>query len=294
MTWSDMVGTALARIAEDTVQVGEGRWSFAVVDGTYRKASARIEDGWLMLGATLGGAVFGGGEWTLLEWNADLAGGARIALRPARHDLGVRAEIALEAGVDVERRILEAHAGLSEASSRMHYHAAAKRVATSRPPVAVTDATEDLAALCRDSGWVARARDAGRLDVDLDVPGAVHQAVVERRADGAVVMATPILDTALTGVQAASVTCRRALALLLLRTCGAVRIVRAVATVDDAVPARLEVVHRRPTVPELGDAFAALSIACRLAAAEAAVLWHDETAASSYLRHWDDARGTVD
>ncbi len=250
-----------------------------------------LDGGWLALEAPLADEPLprGGYEPGLLAWNGLLTGGARFVLGTAPSTVRVAADIVLEPDVDVLGRVAEAREGIVAALALLRGKDAGQ---ASLPPDAVADATGDLLRLCRESGWPARERDGERLAIDLDVPDAVHQAVIERRADGAVVAAAPVLDATMAVLAAPSARGARALAVLLLRAGGLLRIVRAAAPPDDVAAARFEVVQRRPSVPELAHSFAALSLACRLAAAEAAALWHDDALARAYLRDWDQARAT--
>ena len=69
--------------------------------------------------------------------------------------------------------------------------------------------------------------------------------------------------------------------------------VRAAGSIEEAeAEPGFEVVFRsRPDPRELGHAFGALSLACRLAAREAALLWGDESVARAYLEHWRSREG---
>jgi len=146
-----------------------------------------------------------------------------------------------------------------------------------------------LANLCRESGWAFVERD-GRLAVDIDVPGAFCQALVEARGYG-VGVTVPVLDAGATTPRAA--VCERALGTFLLRVCGIVRLARVAADIaDGAASPRFEVVFEtRPCGAELAHAFAALSVASRVAAREAAVLSSDETVAGPYLAEWERKEG---
>jgi len=280
---------ALAKQAAAIDAVGPGRWAFTLSNGSPLAARARVDDGWLLIDAALGAgappAAPASRVWEMLQWNATLAGGARFVLGPQRSGArGARvcAELPLDDEVDLGRRIGEACAGLKAAKRRM----------TGGAPDGGTcgdAAGEDLSALCHQTGWDFLDREPGRLAVDLEVPGAFQQAVVETREDLRVAVSVPVLDAAVAGTAPPAAVCRQALGLLLVRVGGIVRMARAAAEPREGAPgARFEVVFgTRPCAAELGHAFAALSIACRVATREAAVLWGDADVARTYVEHWD-------
>ena len=272
---------ALAKSAGAVEAVAPGRWAFTLSNGTDLAASAWIDDGWLLLDAALGvGSPPAPRLWQFLQWNAALGGGARFALHPRQPGLRVRAEVPLDEEVDLGGRVHEAYTGLKAAMRTMEY---GPGDGSGVPGDAVRG---DLSDLCRQTGWDFSEREPGRLAVDLDVPGAFQQAIVEAYRDRGVAVAVPLLDPA--GAEPPAQVCRQALGLLLLRVCGIVRMARAAAETRAGVTqARFEVVFgTSPCVAELTHAFAALSVACRLAAREAAVLWDDETVARAYVEQW--------
>jgi len=224
--------------------------------------------------------------WSMLAWNAALGGGVRFAVGAWAPAPELRADVALDAGADLGRRIAEACGGFVTAMSYLHEPGAQPSRAT------VADAPaggDELAFLCRETRWSVKERGPGSLAVDLDVPGAFHQALVEERQGGRVSVSVPVFEATTVRTEPASETCRQALGIFLARMCGVVRMARAAAESNAGTAPRFEVLHVQPTVAELDHGFAALSVAYRLAVQEAAVLWHDDTVASAYVRQWDDA-----
>lgn len=281
MTPTDLVPSALARIATAVERLGHQHWSLTLGNDPAVAARARVEDGWLGLAAERHHPPPTRGAWAILEWNRGLEGGARFALAPLAPGLLVRADIALDPEVDVERRILEACAGFTTAA-RGGEHLA------STTPAEIVDASPELWCQCRDTTWPIEARGTRELTVDLGVPGAFHQAVVTARADGTVAAVVPLLESAEESLP--SEVGRRAVALLLARLGGIVRLARAAAAPAQPASLRFEVVQTRPATIELAHTFAALAVACRLAAAEATALYHDEAVARLYLQqHRNDA-----
>jgi hypothetical protein len=165
------------------------------------------------------------------------AGGARFAAR-STGGFAVRADVALDADADLERRVRDAVDGLRVAiacSNEQRAHGPVARAA---------DEDGTLGASCRATGWTIRERGPGTVAVDLEVPGAVHQALVERRRDGRVSASVRILDPGEEDA-AMSAVCRQALGVLLVRVSGAVRMVRAAADGDGDTAPRIEVVIER-------------------------------------------------
>jgi hypothetical protein len=283
------VVAGLAKRAASVGRVAPGVWAFELANGTRFPASARIDDGWLLLDAPLHAAV-PPSRWTeLLEVNASLAGGARFILQAAEPKLRVRAEVPLDEAVDIGRRVVEACAGFEAAKTRLERPDVAIDVGM-RDAFAAAGGDVSVAALCRETGWRCHERAADQVAVDLEVPGAFPQALVEAGPDASVAASMCVSgDAADDGALPRSSLCRDALALLLLRVSGAVRMVRAT-VVADGRAARFEVAFASdPAVVELAHAFAALSVACRVAVREAAVVRRDEEVARAYLEQWSSA-----
>lgn len=275
------IADALAKHASAVQPAGHERWTLVLANGTDFAATARVDDGWLVLEAPFDREPASPGRaWQWLRWNASLDGGARFALRPDATGPCACAELPVDDDVDVTRRVGEACRGLT----------AAKELVSGVEPVDGAIAGEGggaLADLCGEAGWGFVDRDGGCLAVDLDVPGAFHQATVAAQGAG-VSVTVPVLDAS----AARAPVCEEAVGLLLARVCGVLRMARVAATMRDGVPeARFEVVFAsRPCAAEMTHAFAALSVAARIAAREATVLWSHESVADSYVREWDRKR----
>jgi hypothetical protein len=223
--------------------------------------------------------------WALLEGNAALPGGARLGVG-ARAEVWVRADVPIDAGVDLGRRLAGVCRDLEAAWGRLG--ATGRSPAPVDSPIAVpTVAPAALAEACRSAEWRVRERAGGLLAVDLEVPGAFPQATVGCRGGGLVAEVALFDDPAGEAPPLAD-PCRHALATLLLRTSGIVRMVRAAAGGDGPDPRpRLEVcLPELPSAAELSHAFGALSVACGIAAREALVLRHDDEVAERYVRRW--------
>jgi hypothetical protein len=274
------IADALAKHASAVQPAGHERWTLVLANGTDFAATARADDGWLVLEAPFDQEPPSPARaWQWLRWNASLEGGARFALRPDATAACACADLPIEDDVDLARRVGEACRGLT----------AAKELVSGVEPVDSALAGHGggaLADLCRETGWEFVDRDGGRLAVDLDVPGSFHQATVAVHGGG-VAVTVPVLDAAASAARAP--VCEEAVGLLLARVCGVVRLARVVGTMRDGVPgARFEVVFAsRPCAAELTHAFAALSVAARIAAREATVLWSNESVADAYVRQWD-------
>jgi hypothetical protein len=262
------IGEALAKCAHAVDQRGLGRWRFVLSNGTELAVRARAADGWLALDAPLGGGPSPELDpWALLRRNARLAGGTRFALAGADRGLHLRADVPLDDEVDVRGRVLEACAGFKSAGAPQPDGIAG-----------VAPGDPGLADLCRETAWEIVERESGRIAVSLDVPGTYQQAMVESRGGAGVAVTAPVADE---GTARPTSICAQAVGVLLLRLCGAVRMVRAAGSIEDTeVEPRLEVVFpNRPEPRELGHAFGALSLAWRHAARQAAPLRGDESVA---------------
>jgi hypothetical protein len=134
-----------------------------------------------------------------------------------------------------------------------------------------------------EAGWPVSGSDREGLRVDLDVPGAFHQARVEDH-HGGVRFAADIVR-----IEPLRTTTRPALALLLLSASALVRMARAaVERTSGEEAVRFEVVFdAAPSAAEIAHALSALSVACRGFAREAKAL-ADEAVAMRYLelRGW--------
>lgn len=146
---------------------------------------------------------------------------------------------------------------------------------------AAPDAQVSLGELSTEAGWQYTDRPDGRIAVELEVPGVFQQAIIDRVPDGLTRVGADLGASA--SIDAPG--CRPAVAALLLRVAGAVRMVRVAADCSaDGFRPRLEVVLSPPAkAAEVGHALAALSLACQLCAREVEVLRSDETAARAYL-----------
>jgi len=277
----DEIAEALAKCAYGVDPQGLGRWAFVLSNGTKLAVRARVADGWLSLDAPLGaGPPPDLDPWEWLRRNAMLAGGARFALAGPDGGLHLRADVPLDDDVDVRERVIEACVGLKSAGEPLRDGNAAGSVDLGGA---------SLADLCRETSWEFVARER-RIAVSLDVPGAYQQAMVESRGGAGVAVAVPVAEE---GTARPTNICAQAAGVLLLRVCGAVRMVRAAGCIEDAESGpRFEMVFRsRPDPRELEHAFGALSLACRLAAREAALLRGDESVARAYLEHWRSREG---
>jgi hypothetical protein len=281
------IAAALAKCAVAVDLVAPGRWAFTLSNGTALEVSARVDDGWLLFEAPLAVEPSPAPDraWKLLQWNATLGGGVRFALGPGRRGSHARAELPLDDAIDLHRRVLETCGGLKAAKHLLEYDGGERKDVLDVDDLTLGPVPE----LCREIGWPVIEREPGLLAVDLDVPDAFSQAIVEPRANQGVAVAVAVLPGTVRYAEFPPPVCRQAVACLLLRVCGVVRMARAAADTGDGTPhARFEVVFgSRPCAAELAHAFAALSVACRLASREAAVLWSDEKVAGAYVEQWN-------
>lgn len=289
------IRNALEKFSPSVWQIAHECWAFMLSNGADIQATAQIDDGWVSVDASQGlsSMAQAASAWALLQWNGALAGGAKFALHPKQPGPRLRADLPLDEDINLTRRLSQACAGL-RAARTLHSAGGNGREAASPTDILISDdpgetAPADLPALCRQTQWDFIEREPGRLVVDLDVSGRFQQAIIETGTDRRVVASVPIIDAARAGGETPSPTRRQALSLLLLRTCGIVRMVRAAAQMGDgATAARFEVAFGdTPCAAELTHGLAALSVACRLASREAAVLERDEAMARAYVQQWE-------
>jgi len=265
---------ALETCAPAVKQVGPGRWGFELVNGKAFPVSARALEGWLLLETGTDSEDLKDGHWQLLERNGRLGGWSKFALGPGRRHPHLRAEIPLTDGVVLRQRLQEACEGLREGQ-----HADAAPAAES-VALDVSDEKQSPSwpALLAEAGWTFSERTAGRLLVDLDVPGRWHRARVDAGGERDVRLAVEI-----GGGKAVAPLARQALGVLLLSANRAVRLARSAVEAGGATEAVFEVPFGTPpSAAELDLALSALSVACRLFDREARAL-EDENVARRYL-----------
>lgn len=128
--------------------------------------------------------------------------------------------------------------------------------------------------LAETAGWAGKVRTAALCAVALDTPDPFTALFLPHGAGLRAVVA-------LGSVAGAPAVCREAASVLLVNTCKVVRFVEAVFAEDNIW---LEVAFDTPpSAEQLGDALAALSIACRLAGREVALLISQEDLAAEFL-----------
>lgn len=147
------------------------------------------------------------------------------------------------------------------------------------PPESAGAAEIDLAALCSEAGYEFHPRRAGGGSVSLDAPPEGGLAVLTPQGTG---LHVAVDFQPLENAGAAS---HAAIARLLLRAAGQVRLVRPVLTeAHGALVPRFEIVFSAPpSVPLLGHGLGALSTVAALTAGECLALLGDEAVAREYL-----------
>jgi len=277
-----MIGAALEQCAEKVESVGRGRWRIGLANGKPFAATARLEDGWLVLEARPALPRPTALLWELLTLNGAIGSGSKLTLPPDGGALHLRAEVPAWDDASVTQRLVEACRSLEEA----HGCVGSGKLVQPAPGATVTtvDVREkadagDLPQLLSEAGWPRAERKREDLAVQLDVPGAFYQACVEVRARGEVRIGVEVA-----AAETFSPAVRRALGRLLLVGSGLVRLVRAAAATNGAGDsARFEVGFRSlPSAAELDVALGALSVACRCFGREAKALAREDVA-STYL-----------
>lgn len=264
------INAALARCAAAVANPAPDRWHFALHNGHRSEGIARLDDGWLIVDLATGKDEIRD-PYRLLEANAALPGAAKYALGL---DRALHARVECPATDDAD-----GDDGLDGALAAVH--AAWRRLteptddAASAAPCDAHDAAHELPELVREAGWQAVTRADGRQAVDLEIADEAATAFV-RAADGRiqamVTLEPPPRPSART---------RRAIGVLLLLVCGAVRLVRAAAWPGGELG--LECVLAAGAAPaQLGHALAALRTGYRICAREVRALG-DESLAQAFL-----------
>jgi hypothetical protein len=281
------VARALGAFSDFMEQLGPGSW---ISEGGRSGVAfaARIDCEWLCLRAECIPAVSWDDDarWSLLGMNGVCCGGAKIALDTTVTRLFLCADIPLDDDSDPTRRVVQACVGLEQAAAMLRgaeLHSGGHGTLahpSGGAPLRPLPAGRDLASLCSAAQWPGIERESGVVAVDLGVRDPVCRALLQVRSDGRIA-ASVDLEGDPVGDDGPPPVCRQALAMLLLRMNGSVRMARA--TVAGGAP-RIEVVFDDAPAPvELRHALAALSVACRITAREAEILARHEDVARRYL-----------
>ncbi len=259
-------------------------WDFTLANGRLLRATAEVTDRWLVLWASAwtqrpdARPVAVGRLWPLACETGRLPGGVKYAIDP-RNRLFLRAEMPPGDTPDWQERLEAILTGFKVAADRL-LDPSGERPADAEPFAGeASDGTgrPNLRRLCEEAGWPCIERAGGRLAVELETTG-FHEAIVARQGRG-----THLAVTA--GMDGISETSRQAIAALLLRANGVVRMARAATTeTADRAGTRFEVaLGGEPTAAGLQHGLSALSVMCRLCAREVEFL-RDPRAAEVYLR----------
>ena len=271
-----LLTSALEAYAVAVVQMAPGHWAFGPAGAPELRATASMTDDWLLFDAPLPKPVGGVTAWDVFAANALLPGGLKGCAGASDGTLRLRAELPLVEQLPLVRSVQEVCAGLAAAAAWL------RPAGLDAPPAPSAETTSDgvdLQQLCAETAWPFTVRGADTAMVELDVPGAFQQASVALQLDRGLVVSVPVLSEPLRAP-----VCATAVGAFLLRATGAVRMVRA-ATGTSRVPVCFEVVRAAMPAPaELAEGFAALSLAWRCAAREAAVLAADQRVAEWYVR----------
>ncbi len=276
---SQAVQSGLAKWDAGVSQTSASGWDITLRNGAVQPLRALVTDEWLMLEAPLAAADDPGLAWRMLEWNAGLGDVAKFVLNPDGRKVFLRSEIPWCGGDGVSAPLDEALAGIRHGLALVH----GETRGGLRPVLKESDVGEETAMrlerVAKETGWPFVVRGPGKVAFDLETSGTYQQALLETGSGGAVRLATELLLRDSLHEES-----REALGVLLLTACGAVRMARAAVDRSEELTAvRFEVCF--PVLPDTDDltrALAALSVACRLCAREAAAL-DDVRVARSYL-----------
>ena len=252
-----------------------GIWRFSPPSLASLEVCAWLDRPWLQFDSTPA-AARKPARW-MVEKNTRIRGAAKFALMPGDQRLHIRAELPLADEIDLPAGIVEVCASLADANSLLGRTRPQKHPVTAESSEGLA---QNVADICRESGWDFQERSSTELSIDLEIPADFSQALLEPTDSGHVRLSAEVVDQ-----ESTSDVCCEALAVILARACGAFRMMRAVLKADpERLSARLELVWvSLPTPYAVSEALAALSVAIRLCGAEARALARDEVVARAYL-----------
>ncbi len=288
------IAAFLDHFAGEVRAAGHNRWKFELCGAVSLTVTAWLAQPWLRLRAPLARSTKRLAPdllERLVAQNGELGGGAKFTLADDPPRLYVSAEIPLtEDRADLGAGVTRICEGLRQAAERF---AALQRPSDAGPDGAPTAAGEeprgaldgDRLALCEETGWPLAHRTGDHVAIELDVPGAFCQALVQPKGEEGL-----HLRVDLATVPSACAAGRHAASAMLLHASHLVRMARAASrTAEGATAYRWEIsLDRGAGVREVQNALSALSIACRLTAREIQVFEQDESMARRYLvlRGW--------
>jgi hypothetical protein len=284
---TDAVSASLANGATAIKQTAHQRWTLELTNGSPHTASARLDDHWLCLDIPLVDMDCPSDRQLrrMLAIQAGIDGAAKLIL-DSDGSPSVRAEVPLTDDSDKTRRISAACESIKSAldalaSSRRRSRKKAIVIddGTQTPDAVDESACEALADLCSQSGWAPFDGPSGKPAVKIDSRLRIYNAILTPRSDAGVEIRVDIAATV-----GASESRLAAIAEILLRACGVVRMVKAfVCDEPDSQPAIFAVTLPGPVAQgELGEALSALAVACEVCGNEISALQNEEIA-QAYL-----------
>jgi hypothetical protein len=263
----------LNKCAQEMEPAGPWRWRCVMQNGTRMNIAAAMEDGFLQL-ICLPDAIR---KATLaiedaVLCNKSLAGGVKLAMNSSTTGLHLRTDIVIVEERQLIERLEWALEGFHEGNLLLHSTDFLDEQA--KPQIA---ADADLDELLRESPWSCTKRGPNNYSVELDAQAAPPAGI---RINGSNLE----LSVELLRCGAPADASRHALALFLLTATSALRMVRAYAVrAENQESYGLQVsLQSSAASAEIDHALAALSIAYRMCAREAAVLLQ-AAAAHHYL-----------
>lgn len=280
--------------ARSVKPLGTNRWQLSFVNEKTVSVLVVADEEWLTLEvqmpATRKCQVSLDQLGRCLEWNGTLPGGVRFALLPHDRCPRIQTEFPLEQGVCSVEILRLAGLGLTTAFHRFMDHVETGDpdrlgLAAKKTETVVNSCDCDLEEMCVSAGWKCTGRPSERLAVELETPGDTTYAIVERRGQGVAA------SVELTHSESLGQKSHHAEALMLLTTCGLVRMIRATAfkKADERMTLGYEVVMTPiPTAGQFSQGLAALSVACHLCGHQETEAMMEESLAERYLtvRGW--------
>lgn len=275
---TEAIGDILARSAVTVKSIGHQRWALELSNGRSHRATAHLVGDWFMVDLPLGRSRVPSGkrQWRMLTINASIPGAPKFAIAPDRRSAALQAQIPLAADETGQKRIGPACEAMKTALDALASQTdAPERGAVPVPGAEVKSSAEGIKALCHESGWSFVESGGGYLSVQLETLDGSFYARVRPRHDGGL-----DLGVDMGSARGLAQACRTALAAVLLRACGAIRMVRAaVHETDERTTLRFEAsLPGRTSAAEINEALSALSVACESCGREVRALQNKDIA----------------
>lgn len=280
-----MINEALRELVDDVMSFGHGTWSFSLTNGTSLRGAGRLDEEWFMMDVGIQTKskripMRAKRAWGLLRQNASLGGTMKTVVSPEGF-VELRGETPITEETDIRSWIGRACKGAGTGYKKILEGKNTVACVMSQPVTSTGKSKnmgDELGAICKEDGWTCADREDG-VAVELDVPRAFHQAILQETPEGVRAFTDILMCDALPDA------CRNAIAVFLVRVNGVVRMIRAIAEENQSqIIIRLESRLDTYCASELLHLLKAMSVGCRICFDEVNAL-QNEAIAKEYLRN---------